>query len=168
MAGPRRRRPLRPRPGRHRRGAVRLLHGWRHRRELPPAHRRQQHRTRRRSRLARTRLPRRRPHHRRGLQLPSLIADIETQVLQLRSGVDLDNVDVLAGNRRTGGPEQPVLVLHGTDDTLVPYATSAEFARDWPGTVKLTTFPGAGHTAAWNADPLRYENQLADFLRQHA
>ncbi|MFI9328759.1 alpha/beta hydrolase family protein [Kitasatospora sp. NPDC052868] len=103
-----------------------------------------------------------------GLQLPDLVADIETQVLQLRSGVDLDDIDTLAANRRTGGPRQPVLVLHGTDDALIPYTSSAEFAQDWPGIVQLATFPGAGHTAAWNADPLRYENQLADFLRQYA
>ncbi|WP_103534600.1 alpha/beta hydrolase [Streptomyces sp. SM11] len=76
-------------------------------------------------------------------------------------------VDALAANRRNGGPQQPVLVFHGTGDTIVPYAGSARFARDWPDKVKLLTVPGAGHTGSWNAHPARYEGELADFLNQY-
>ncbi|MCX4744180.1 alpha/beta hydrolase [Kitasatospora sp. NBC_01287] len=102
-----------------------------------------------------------------GLGLPFPVADVAAPFIRLRAGVDLDQVDTLAANRRDGGPEQPVLLFHGTADTLVPYASSARFARDWPDEVKLVTVPGAGHTGSWNADPARYDSELADFLDQH-
>ncbi|MDH6133448.1 alpha-beta hydrolase superfamily lysophospholipase [Kitasatospora sp. MAA4] len=100
------------------------------------------------------------------LGIPFPVADFATPFIRLRAGVDLDQVDTLAANRRSGGPKQPVLLFHGTADTIVPYATSARFARDWPDTIHLVTVPGAGHTGAWNADPARYESELANFLNQ--
>ncbi|MFJ4594936.1 alpha/beta hydrolase [Kitasatospora sp. NPDC088861] len=103
-----------------------------------------------------------------GLGLPFPIADLTAPFIRFRAGVDLDQVDTLAANRRDGGPEQPVLLFHGTADTLVPYAGSARFARDWPDKVRLVTVPGAGHTGSWNADPARYDKELADFLGQHS
>ncbi|MFF1909140.1 alpha/beta hydrolase [Kitasatospora sp. NPDC058218] len=103
-----------------------------------------------------------------GLGLPAPVAALESAVAGLRSGVDLDDVDALAANRRAGGPEQPVLLFHGTGDTVVPYATSAEFAREWPDKVRLVTVEGASHTGAWNADPDAYDKELGAFLTQHA
>ncbi|MFJ4677560.1 alpha/beta hydrolase [Kitasatospora sp. NPDC088783] len=101
------------------------------------------------------------------LGIPFPVADVAAPFVRLRAGVDLDRVDTLAANRRTGGPEQPVLLFHGTADTVVPYATSARFARDWPDRVHLVTVAGAVHTGAWNADPARYDSELAAFLDQH-
>ncbi|MEV7781069.1 alpha/beta fold hydrolase [Kitasatospora sp. NPDC088351] len=102
-----------------------------------------------------------------GLGLPSPVAALETVIVGLRADVDFRDVDVLAANRRTGGPKQPVLLFHGTGDTVVPYATSAEFAHDWPDQVRLVTVEGAGHTGSWNADPDAYNAELAAFLQQH-
>ncbi|MFJ9952862.1 hypothetical protein [Kitasatospora sp. NPDC091207] len=59
------------------------------------------------------------------------------------------------------------MLFHGTGDTVVPYATSAEFARDRPDKVTLVTVEGASHTGAWNADPDAYGKELAAFLAQH-
>ncbi|MFD8105359.1 alpha/beta hydrolase [Streptomyces microflavus] len=102
-----------------------------------------------------------------GLGLPAPVAALQAGILGLRSDVDLDDIDALAANRRTGGPQQPVLLFHGTGDTVVPYATSAEFARDWPDKVRLVTVEGASHTGAWNADPIAYAEELAAFLARH-
>ncbi|MFD5081977.1 alpha/beta hydrolase [Kitasatospora sp. NPDC058406] len=102
-----------------------------------------------------------------GLGLPAPVAALETGIIGLRADVDFDDIDALAVNRRTGGPEQPVLLFHGTGDSVVPYTTSAEFARDWPGKVTLVTVEGASHTGAWNADPAAYDKELAAFLTQH-
>ncbi|WP_052709003.1 alpha/beta fold hydrolase, partial [Streptomyces sp. NRRL S-495] len=102
-----------------------------------------------------------------GLGVPAPVAALEAGIVGLRADVDFDDVDALAANRRTGGPEQPVLLFHGTGDTVVPYATSAEFARDWPDKVTLVTVEGASHTGAWNADPDAYDKELAAFLAQH-
>lgn len=102
-----------------------------------------------------------------GLGLPAPVAALQAGIVGLRSDVDLDDIDALAANRRTGGPQQPVLLFHGTGDTVVPYATSAEFARDWPDKVRLVTVEGASHTGAWNADPIAYAEELAAFLARH-
>ncbi len=102
-----------------------------------------------------------------GLGVPGPVAALEAGMVSLRADVDFDDVDALAANRRSGGPEQPVLLFHGTGDTVVPYATSAEFARDWPDKVRLVTVEGAGHTGAWNADPEAYGKELAAFLAQY-
>ncbi len=103
-----------------------------------------------------------------GLGLPFPVAGVTAPFIRLRAGVDLDQADALAANRRNGGPQQPVLLFHGTADAVVPYASSARFARDWPDKVRLVTVPGAGHTASWNADPTRYGSALAEFLARHA
>ncbi|MFJ2784382.1 MULTISPECIES: alpha/beta hydrolase [unclassified Streptomyces] len=102
-----------------------------------------------------------------GLGLPAPVAALQAGIVGLRADVDLDDVDALAANRRTGGPKQPVLLFHGTGDTVVPYATSAAFAHDWPDKVRLVTVEGATHTGAWNADPGVYAEELAAFLAQH-
>ncbi|WP_404950497.1 alpha/beta hydrolase [Streptomyces sp. ARC12] len=102
-----------------------------------------------------------------GLGLPAPVAALQAGIVGLRSDVDFDDVDALAANRRGGGPEQPVLLFHGTGDTVVPYATSAEFARDWPDKVRLVTVEGASHTGAWNADPHLYAEELTAFLALH-
>ncbi|NEB37322.1 alpha/beta fold hydrolase [Streptomyces sp. SID14515] len=102
-----------------------------------------------------------------GLGLPAPVAALQAGIVGLRSGVDFDDVDALAANRRGGGPEQPVLLFHGTGDTVVPYASSAEFAHDWPDKVELVTVEGASHTGAWNADPRAYAEELAAFLALH-
>ncbi|MFD4944161.1 alpha/beta hydrolase [Streptomyces sp. NPDC058409] len=102
-----------------------------------------------------------------GLGLPAPVAALEAGIVGLRSDVDFDDVDALAANQRTGGPKQPVLLFHGTGDTVVPYATSAEFAHDWPNKVRLVTVERASHTGAWNADPNAYAKELAAFLALH-
>ncbi|MFB7592434.1 alpha/beta hydrolase [Streptomyces sp. NPDC056169] len=102
-----------------------------------------------------------------GLGLPTPFAALQAGILGLRADVDLDDIDALAANRRTGGPKQPVLLFHGTGDTVVPYATSAAFAHDWPDKVRLVTVEGAPHTGAWNVDPHTYAKELAAFLAQH-
>ncbi|KQX56951.1 MULTISPECIES: alpha/beta hydrolase [unclassified Streptomyces] len=103
-----------------------------------------------------------------GLGLPPAVGGITAAFVELRSGADLDAVDALSANRRAGGPRQPVLLFHGTDDRVVPHSTSVAFARDWPDEVTLVNVEGASHTGAWNADPDTYEKHLTAFLERTA
>ncbi|MFF1358551.1 alpha/beta hydrolase [Streptomyces sp. NPDC058297] len=96
-----------------------------------------------------------------GLGLPTVVGGITATFMELRSGADLD---ALSENRRAGGPRQPVLLFHGTDDRVVPHSTSVAFARDWPDKVTLVTVEGASHTGAGKADPDTYDKHLAAFL----
>lgn len=102
-----------------------------------------------------------------GFSLPGAVTDVVSAFVEIRSGADLDAVDTLTANRHSGGPKQPVLLFHGTADTIVPHATSAAFAHDWPDDVTLVTVPGASHTGSWNVDPNRYERALTTFLEHH-
>jgi alpha-beta hydrolase superfamily lysophospholipase len=62
----------------------------------------------------------------------------------------------------------PVLLFHGTEDKVVPIATSDEFAKELPGWVTYYRVPHAGHGEAWNVDPALYEQRLAAFLSRVA
>ena len=98
------------------------------------------------------------------LRLPRAVGWVEERIVSLRSGVDLSAVDALSSNRRSGGPGQPVLVFHGTGDTLVPLSTSEQLAEEWPEDVTLVVTDGAPHTGSWNIDPEGYERRLTQFL----
>ncbi|MEU1312015.1 prolyl oligopeptidase family serine peptidase [Streptomyces cinnamoneus] len=58
----------------------------------------------------------------------------------------------------------PVLLVHGTDDTLAPPVHSRELAAARPELITLRTVRGAGHAGSWNAGPQGYEEALRRFL----
>jgi alpha-beta hydrolase superfamily lysophospholipase len=58
----------------------------------------------------------------------------------------------------------PVLLFHGTEDSIVPIATSDEFAAELPRWVTYYRVPEAEHTESWNVDPRLYERRLTEFL----
>ena len=58
----------------------------------------------------------------------------------------------------------PILLFHGTDDKVVPIATSDAFAAELPGRVTYYRVPRAGHVQSWNVDPGLYERRLTSFL----
>jgi uncharacterized protein len=60
----------------------------------------------------------------------------------------------------------PVLLFHGTEDSIVPIATSDEFAAELPRRVTYYRVPRAEHTESWNVDPRLYERRLGSFLRR--
>jgi acetyl esterase/lipase len=64
-------------------------------------------------------------------------------------------------------PPVPVTLLHGTDDTLVPYAQAEALARAWQAagaTVRLHTYPGAPHAFFNDAGSAVCEAAWADLL----
>ena len=105
-----------------------------------------------------------------GLHLPGFAATgaaaAVDSTLQWRTGISLARINMLAANRRTGGPTQPVLLFHGTADTVVPFATSAAFPRSWPRQMTWMPVADAGHTQSWNLDPGSYDQALTAFLGQ--
>jgi hypothetical protein len=58
----------------------------------------------------------------------------------------------------------PILLFHGAEDSLIPIATSNEFARELPRWVTYYRVPHADHVQSWNVDPALYEHRLEDFL----
>ena len=59
----------------------------------------------------------------------------------------------------------PTLILHGEDDRLVPCDMGRKISEASDGTVKIVTFPEAGHGLSFLIDPLGYEKAYTAFLQ---
>ena len=60
----------------------------------------------------------------------------------------------------------PLLLFHGTDDTLVPYEMSVELSEAYGGDVRLELFKGAGHGTSFLVDTPRYVRALHEFYEK--
>lgn len=94
--------------------------------------------------------------------LPAFAALPVKWAIDARIGVDWDSLDAA---RHPDAFRQPILLFHGTDDSVVPIGSSEELDRVLPpGRVSYFAVAGAGHTQAWNVDPRLYERRLQLFL----
>lgn len=96
-----------------------------------------------------------------GWHVPGAVRWTAERLASLRYGVDWRALDHLDD---TSWVRVPVLVLHGTADVTVPFATSARLAAARPDLVTLLPYPGVAHVQSWNHDPVRYEAELRRFL----
>jgi pimeloyl-ACP methyl ester carboxylesterase len=62
---------------------------------------------------------------------------------------------------------QPVLIVHGENDHLVPVAVAHRLGRSMPGGANLWTVPGAGHGMAVDVARDEYQRRIGDFFSQH-
>jgi uncharacterized protein len=94
--------------------------------------------------------------------LPASAALPVQWAIDARIDVDWDSLDAA---RHPDAFQVPILLFHGTDDSLVPIESSEGFAQALPPhRVSYFAVPGAGHTQAWNVDPRLYERRLRLFL----
>jgi hypothetical protein len=101
---------------------------------------------------------------RRGI--PGILTSTAEAIARLRFDLDWRALDQVA-RADEFDPAVPILLLHGTADSTVPFELSAAFAER----VAHATFEpvdGADHVELWNADPARYELLVADFLARVA
>ncbi|MFC1413684.1 alpha/beta hydrolase family protein [Streptacidiphilus sp. N1-12] len=96
---------------------------------------------------------------RRGV--PPFLAELGVRAALGRSGVDPERLDRAALGE---GLDAPVLLLHGSDDTVAPVGPARRLAGRRDDLVIYEEFPDAEHEALWNADPARYEESLRRFL----
>jgi uncharacterized protein len=80
-----------------------------------------------------------------------------------RSGMDFDRLEH-ADPDVVDTYTIPMLVTHGTADSTVPFADSVAFADARPDLVTLETYDEVEHVREWNADPERFDADLAAFL----
>ncbi|KPI04618.1 hypothetical protein OK074_4566 [Actinobacteria bacterium OK074] len=113
-----------------------------------------------------------------GLVLDSPVLDWETTLRALatarRTPGALLPLAVRAAQGRTGhrihhatdpvAPRVPVLIFHGPDDTIAPWAPTRRLAARHPNLVSLHPVREAPHGAMWNANPEAYEEALRRFL----
>jgi pimeloyl-ACP methyl ester carboxylesterase len=97
-----------------------------------------------------------------GLPLPDVLVETAKWMTEFRFDVDYDYTNYLA---QAGELGIPILLIHGTDDDVVPVDTSEELARLRPDLVRdLYVVTGAGHVEAWNTDPAEYERRVLAFI----
>jgi alpha-beta hydrolase superfamily lysophospholipase len=99
-------------------------------------------------------------------RLPPGLVWTAMRLTSVRAGIDFSRFHLA---RRPPSVRPPTLLLHGTGDSMVPVAASRRLARaadrlDW--SIRYVEFPAAEHTALWNADPARYESEVAQFLAE--
>jgi alpha-beta hydrolase superfamily lysophospholipase len=93
--------------------------------------------------------------------LPSFTATPVEWMVGARIDADWSSLDALQH------PEDfhlPILLFHGTEDTVVPISDSDAFAAELPRWVAYHRVPRAEHTESWNVDPKLYDQRLAAFL----
>ncbi len=95
--------------------------------------------------------------------LPGIASTPVEWAIGARIDADWDDLDAL---RHPEALQLPILLFHGTEDEVVPIATSEDLAAELPRWVTYYHAPGAGHTEAWNVNPGLYERRLRDFLRR--
>lgn len=93
--------------------------------------------------------------------LPSFAADPVEWMIGLRINADWNGLDAV---RHTVDFHLPILLFHGTGDTLVPIATSDAFARALRRWVTYYRVPGAEHVESWNVNPQLYDRRVTAFL----
>ena len=93
--------------------------------------------------------------------LPSFAADPVEWMIDARIDPNWNSLDALS---HPGDFHLPILLFHGTEDKLVPIATSDQFAKELPGWVTYYRVPQAGHTESWNVNPGINEKRLTAFL----
>lgn len=98
-------------------------------------------------------------------RLPTFLVPAVMQAARMRARIDWDAIDHL---RATDEFSQPVLLLHGREDDVVPVWTSEAFAAARPDLVTLEVFPDADHVTSWNHAPIRYQRSVRRFLSRVA
>ncbi len=81
----------------------------------------------------------------------------------MRTGLDFDEVDYVD---RSDELNTPILMMHGTDDTKVPFAVSQALADARSDLIDFQPIADAAHVRAWNEDPVAYRNMVVGFMEQ--
>ena len=61
----------------------------------------------------------------------------------------------------------PVLIIHGDKDTQAPVAMAYRLNNSCKSEKQMLIIRGAGHTDCYKIDPLRYENVVYEFIKNH-
>lgn len=95
--------------------------------------------------------------------VPSLVSSAAKAFARIRFGLEWSDLDQTA---RAAEFDVPLLLMHGTEDELVPIDAVDEFVAALPDMVTYERFEGAKRTELWNTDPERYSMAVQAFLEQ--
>lgn len=92
------------------------------------------------------------------LKLAVYVTDL---LLRLRDGYMSKNIQPILAVRNI---EKPVLFIHNTNDTFIPFSMTIEMFEEKKGDKMLRLFEQGDHTQAFNETPEEYENVVKEFL----
>lgn len=96
------------------------------------------------------------------INVPPTLTAVAKFFTSLRIGVNWQSLDYV--EKATSSLRQPVLIHHGTDDTRVPVSESIELTEAKPDLVRLIQVQGADHVGSYDADPVKYVDEVLAFL----
>jgi pimeloyl-ACP methyl ester carboxylesterase len=97
-----------------------------------------------------------------GRAVPASVLWAAEKMAERRYDLDWKAVDYLDD---TSWLRIRALVIHGSDDTVVPLSVSQRLKEAKPELVRLEVFPRTQHTEAWNTDAKRYTTDVRQYLR---
>ncbi|ADU48415.1 alpha/beta hydrolase family protein [Intrasporangium calvum] len=109
-------------------------------------------------------------HHGRLNHLPSPLVRVARGLMGSPRGrslvgliepIDLAHTDWVA---RADELDVPILLIHSTGDTVVPFAPAAALAERRPDIVRFEPWHRARHCREWNYDPERWESVVSSFV----
>ncbi|MEW2496416.1 alpha/beta fold hydrolase [Streptomyces nodosus] len=92
---------------------------------------------------------------------PGVLLPLAVRAAQGRTGLHGDRTEDITAPDRL---QVPVLLFHGPDDAVAPWAPSRRLAKRRADLVTLRTVRDASHGAMWNVDPGEYEESMRRFL----
>jgi alpha-beta hydrolase superfamily lysophospholipase len=93
--------------------------------------------------------------------LPEILVTSTEQVIRARIGFDVTSYDQV---RDASAVRVPTLLFQDGQETFVPPAPAAEFARARPDLVEYHFYADAPHAAEWNLDPAGYVAAVHSFV----
>ncbi|OUC92166.1 alpha/beta hydrolase family protein [Streptosporangium minutum] len=100
----------------------------------------------------------------RNYHLPAFVAPLSNQVVQWRTGVDVDRLSLI---RHPPKVRPPLLLIHTTPDTDHPIEEAhglVATGRRLNWDITFEEFPRGEHTEAWNVDRARYDHAVRAYL----
>jgi fermentation-respiration switch protein FrsA (DUF1100 family) len=96
-----------------------------------------------------------------GEAIPQILRSLGKTIATFRFGVNWSELDYVT---KFSDVSVPTLLIHGSDDEVVPVALSDELAERYAGRVEYLRVEGAGHGESWNVASAGYESAIQQFL----
>ncbi|HWQ46190.1 MAG TPA: alpha/beta hydrolase [Longilinea sp.] len=98
-------------------------------------------------------------------KLPAFpLVHLTSLVCRLRAGYSFEEASAVA---QVAKAKVPILFIHGGEDTFVPSFMVHELYNHCTSPNDLFLVPTAGHGAAYNVDPMGYEQKIEEFIAKH-
>lgn len=94
--------------------------------------------------------------------LPMFFLDSTRLMIQLKFGYDITSSKPVAEIGKVS--PRPILLIHCTNDRLIPYANVQQLQSAAPG-AQLWTIPSCTHGQSYNANPAAYQENLVNFYQ---